>query len=687
MAELTPIPFAVLATRLFSELEQKKAAFDLPERFFYTGSSARDLSLQLHGSRASTPFGPAAGPHTQMAQNIVLAWLAGGRFMELKTVQVKDELQIPRPCIDMQTVGFNVEWSQELKLAQSLEEYVKASMLVDMLQASGMAASCTDTVFDMSVGYDLAGISSPPLRAFMAGLMDAGPVVERLKAQIPPALARFRSLPFRTRISDTLTLSTFHGCPPGEIEAIAGFLLREMALNVVVKLNPTLLGRESLLEILHDRLGYTELVVPDAAFEGDPTWEQVVGMVSRLGELASQLGRSFGVKFSNTLLVRNHKSFFPATESQMYMSGVPLHVLAMALVRRFRSVFGDRYPVSFSAGIDETNFADAVALGLKPVTVCSDLLKAGGYGRGIRYLAALEKRMDAAGARTIDEYIVRAFGHGEAALDQLGLAKERADACRAALESKADLASAAGADFPAWISACLLRNTETYVGGLMQDPRYSRGKHPAPPRKVGSPLALFDCATACNRCLPVCPNDANFAFVIPPGTYPVERLVPADGGWRSEPAGALFFERHRQLGNFADACNECGNCDVFCPQDGGPHLAKPRFFGSINAWKATPGRDGFAFASNGETLSMHGRFEGQEVLVERTPGRKLRYAGEGFDIRLDLDDPLGSVEGEANGPVDLRRLRMMDMIRAAVADPSANNFISTGLVLTGRSTP
>jgi putative selenate reductase len=687
MAELTPIPLAILATRLFSELEQKKAAFDLPERFFYSGSSTRDLSLQLHGGRASTPFGPAAGPHTQMAQNIVLAWLAGGRFIELKTVQIKDDLDIPRPCIDMQTVGFNVEWSQELKLAQSLEEYVKASMLIEMLQASGMAAGCQDTVFDMSVGYDLAGISSPPVRSFLAGLMDASPVVERLRAQIPPALARFRDLPFRTRISETLTLSTFHGCPSDEIEAIARFLLREMGLNVVIKLNPTLLGRESLLEILHGRLGYPELMVPDAAFAGDPKWEQVVAMVNRLGELGSQLGRGFGVKFSNTLVVKNHKAFFPATQSQMYMSGMPLHVMAMALVQRFRSVFGDRFPVSFSAGVDETNFADAVALGLKPVTVCSDLLKAGGYGRSIRYLAALQARMDAVGVRNIDEYIIRAFGHGEAALQDAGLTGQRAQACRLALDGKGDLAAAAGADFPVWVSACLLLNTKTYVARLLEDPRYSRTAHPAQPRKVGNQLALFDCIIPCNRCLPVCPNDANFPFVIPPGSYPVERLVPAPGGWRSEPAGALVFEKHRQVGNFADACNECGNCDVFCPQDGGPHLAKPRFFGSVAAWKETPERDGFAFALDGEVLSMHGRFEGEEVLLERTPGSKLRYAGRGFDIRLDLGDPLGSVEGRADAAVDLRRLRMMDLIRIAVADPKANNFISAGLLLAASATP
>jgi putative selenate reductase len=404
-------------------------------------------------------------------------------------------------------------------------------------------------------------------------------------------------------------------------------------------------------------------------------------MVSRLGDLAAQRGRGFGVKFSNTLVVRNHKSFFPASESQMYMSGLPLHVLAMALVQRFRWVFGDRFPVSFSAGIDETNFADAVALGLKPVTVCSDLLKVGGYGRGIRYLAALEKRMDAAAARTIDEYIVKAFGHGEAALKDVDLTPTRAKACLLALQGAGDLAEAAGEAFPAWVSACLLRNTDTYVDRLMDDPRYGSELHPAPTRKIGNPLALFDCVVPCNRCLPVCPNDANFNFVIPPGSYPVERLVPAAGGWRSEAAEDLVFEKHRQIGNFADACNECGNCDVFCPEDGGPQFAKPRFFGNVAAWKAAPARDGFAFAVRGDTLSMHGRFGGEEVLFEQTPGSKSRYAGTRFDIRLDLADPLGSVEGHADAPVDLRWLRMMDLIRIAVAAPAAHNFISAGLVL------
>jgi len=144
MADLTPYPFGALARRMFRELDRAQAIFDLPARRFVLGNAQRDLGVRFHGLRAATPFGPAAGPNTQLAQNIVLSWLAGGRVIELKTVQVNDTLTIPRPCIDMQTVGYNVEWSQELKLEQSLEEYVKGAMLVQLLMASGRLSTEAD---------------------------------------------------------------------------------------------------------------------------------------------------------------------------------------------------------------------------------------------------------------------------------------------------------------------------------------------------------------------------------------------------------------------------------------------------------------------------------------------------------------------------------------------------------------
>ena len=78
----------------------------------------------------------------------------------------------------------------------------------------------------------------------------------------------------------------------------------------------------------------------------------------------------------------------------MYLSGTPLHVLGINLVQQFRERFGDRFPISFSAGIDKTNFADSVAMGLTPITVCSDLLKVGGYSRSSSYFKELNSRMD-----------------------------------------------------------------------------------------------------------------------------------------------------------------------------------------------------------------------------------------------------------------------------------------------------
>lgn len=561
MSSLAPYPLAALARRMLREFEACQTIFDLPKRKFVLGDPRHDLSVRFHGHTAATPFGPAAGPNTQLAQNIVLSWLAGGRVMELKTVQINDRLTIPRPCIDMQTVGYNVEWSQELTLEESLEEYVKAAMLIRILEASGklaLAPGFGRTVFDMSVGYDLAGIRSERVQAFIRGMLDATPVVERLRRQLPPELGPLRDLDFPTRLSDTLTLSTFHGCPPHEIEAMVTHLMREHGLSCVVKLNPTLLGASEARRLLHDTLGYTELRIPDDAFEKDATWEQAAAFMDRLDGMARSLALDVGVKFSNTLIVENHRGFFPASERNMYLSGPPLHVLAMHLVQRLRRSFGDRFPVSFSAGIERANFPDAIALGLVPVTVCTDLLKAGGYWRGFGYFDELAQRMDAVGATTIDEFIVRAYGE----TDQVDL------------------------------STAKLRNTDRYVKRATADPRYQAASNSKGPRKIGRQLKFFDCVT-CNKCIPVCPNDANFSVRMPSTPQVPVKMA-------------------RQIVNFADFCNDCGNCDVFCLEDGRPYLLKPRLFVSRERWEQDAPRDAILV----EPDAISGRFDGVLVRVE-----------------------------------------------------------------------
>lgn len=640
MAELTPQPFGRLASRLVRELDERGSAFDLPARGFFTGNRSLDFSIDFHGREVSSPLGPASGPHTQLAQNIVLAWLAGARVFELKTVQVKDRLAIPRPCIDMRNVGYNVEWSQELTLEQSLEEYIKASMLIDILKARGvgLAPGFDRECFDMSVGYDLAGIRSEGVRAFIQGLQDARPAVERLRRRLPPDLARFKDLDFTTRISRSLTLSTFHGCPPGEIEAMAAVLMSDCGLDVVVKLNPTLLGRPEVERLLREELGYEDVRVPPEAVEKDASWDRVAEFLGRLDLLARGLGRSFGVKLCNTLVVENPGDFLPAGEPTRYLSGPPLHVLAMQLVLRLRRAFGDRIPVSFSAGIDRFNFPDAVALGLVPVTTCSDLLKPGGYGRLKGYYDELSKRMEAAGASDIDSF-VRA-------------------SCHASSLSAAD---------------ARLRNTEAYVPHATLDPRYRRRSNAQAPRKIGRALSYFDCL-ACDKCVTACPNGANFVYHPPAASIPQVRLAREGEAWVRRTTGSLATAKKSQIANFADFCNECGNCDAFCPEDGGPFKAKPRFFGSLKAWTDSP-LDGFYAARDGEAQLVFGRLGGREHLLT-VDDATMHCDADGLHVAFPLDGADGPVEGDASAETDLTPFFIMEALRRALLSPGAVNHVN-----------
>ncbi|HEV2722968.1 MAG TPA: hypothetical protein VG323_23285, partial [Thermoanaerobaculia bacterium] len=485
MAALRPVGLEILVARAFEELERSGSIFDLPQRRFVLKPGHE---VFVHGRPVAAPLGPAAGPHTQMAQNIVSAWLAGGRVMELKTVQVLDRIKIARPCIDARTVGYNVEWSQELTLDQSRDEYVKASMLIELL--AHWFRVKPEMLFDLSVGYDFRGITSEPVVAFLRKMMKATFTIDRLRGELP---RQFRTFDFNTNIATSVTLSTFHGCPPDEIERIADFLMTKLGLDLAVKLNPTMLGERAVNEILHDRLGYHDVVVPHSAFGNDPDFD----VIRRIQRRADDLGRRFAVKLTNTLVVENRSDVLPRSEPLAYLSGPPLHVLAMHLVRRFRHAFGTELAISFSAGIDRFNYPDAVRLGLKPVTVCTDLLKQGGYARLHAYASELTKRMNGV--------TMAQFATG---------------------------------------------SIDDYIAELDRSTRYHANTVERPPRKTGVPLEVFDCAT-CDLCIPACPNDANFR-------------VP------------LAMTKPHQILTFEDLCNDCGNCETFCPELGAPNRVKLR---------------------------------------------------------------------------------------------------------------
>src|SRR5271157_2654637 len=482
MAELVPLPLPLLLRRAFLEYQREGKIFDLPKSKFFRGIPGIDFSVDFHGHRAATPLGPAAGPHGQLAQNIVLSWLGGSRIIELKTIQILDELKISRPCIDVANVGYNVEWSQELRLEQSLREYAGAAMFLEILKASKLLGEDIpqDTVFDMSAGYNLEGIRSPRVRAWIESMKDAGPVIDELRVGLTGELAKYRDLPFPARISDTVSLSTFHGCPAGEIEGIVEFLLGEMGCHVCIKLNPTLLGQAEIEHLLHDVLGYREIQLHPPAFENDLQWDEAVDLIPRLQRRAAALGKGLSVKFCNTLVVKNHKRIF--SDDLMYMSGPPLHVIAMRLVQKFRERLPEPIPISFSGGLDAHNMADAVAMNFVPVTTCTDLLRPGGYGRLVRYLENLGEKMRELGVTRIADFVLNYRGQ----------------------------AQAAGGD----VYAAGLLNTPILAAEATANPRYSWERNRGVPRKIGSTLWLYDCIN-CDKCVPDCPNDANFIYETP----------------------------------------------------------------------------------------------------------------------------------------------------------------------------
>ncbi|MDH3607248.1 MAG: 4Fe-4S dicluster domain-containing protein [Acidimicrobiia bacterium] len=582
---LTPFPLDVLLGRIAHEWETRQRIFDLPTARFWKKADGVDLSMEFMGRPAATPVGPAAGPHSQMAQNIVLGWLAGARVFELKTVQVLDELDIERPCIDMETIGFNIEWSQELLVAESLEEYVKAWMIIEILRhweplKPFIGDDSGPYVFDMSVGYDLAGIQTDKVAGFMDSLIDAGPEIERLRPLIPEPFAEFRDHPFPTRVSDSLTLSTFHGCPPDEIEAMVKHLMDRHGLDVIVKLNPTLLGFPRVVEILQKDLAYEHIRLNRLSFVDDLEIDRAVDLITDLQKYAAGRDRKFGVKLTNTMVVNNDRDFLPA--DPMYMSGPPLHVLATSLLDDLLStmpgtfkVAGHDGPVqvSFSAGVAKGNISATVGMGVAPATLSSDLLRPGGYGRLEPMLRQLEKDMAENGAATLEEWHQYSW----------------------------EQARAAGFRGPA----------EAHMTDIVKGhgkKQYDLYAHEDPPRSVDHDLEMWGCV-ACNFCVTVCPNDAFFRLPTPEG---------------SDMSG------RQQYFVLAELCNECGNCMVFCPENGDPAQVKPKLYLDRGRFELGTGQ-GFLLRPDGDGVSIKAR-QGSEPEIERLD-RLLNDPAEGLPVR------------------------------------------------------
>ena len=393
---MRPLSIEELLARSFEEFRAKGTIFDIPQHLFWSDSGTP--AAKVFSADCGTPIGPAAGPHTQLAQNILASFLSGGRYIELKTVQILDELEIEKPCIDVRDEGYNVEWSSEFTLEKAYDEYLKAWFLLHLFEfwIQGSPSSYKPSfLFNMSVGYDLEGIQSNKMDRYIDRLIDSSgeELYTAYLKSVPDTAARVAAgTPFEEaangfadqaitpapEICKSVTLSTMHGCPPEEIEAICRYLITEKRLDTLVKLNPTLLGYNRVREML-DNLGFGYVELNPDGFEHDLKYPDAVPMLTRLQALAAHTGSFFGVKLTNTLAAVNADDVLPGEE--MYLSGRALYPLTVNLAAELAAEFDGQLPMSISGGISAWNLREVLDAGVRPVTVATDLLKPGGYGR------------------------------------------------------------------------------------------------------------------------------------------------------------------------------------------------------------------------------------------------------------------------------------------------------------------
>ena len=396
---MTPMSFGQLLNWILTEHEKSGTVFG--EHTPYCADEKYNRTI--FGRPLETPVGPAAGPHTQLTQNIVAAYYTGSRFFELKTVQIMDgeELSscVNKPCIKADDECYNCEWSTELYVPQAMEEYIKAWFLLKVMAKEYGLGSMDGFQFNISVGYDLEGIKSPKIDAFLNTMKDAADsdIFKECRQYLLDHTELFKKLTredieqIPSAICNSVTISTLHGCPPQEIEKIAMYLITQKGFHTFIKCNPTLLGYEFARKTM-DEMGYDYVAFGDFHFKDDLQYTDAVPMFTRLMKVCEERGLEFGVKITNTFPVDVKQNELPSEE--MYMSGKSLYPLSISLAARLAAEFDGKLRISYSGGADYFNIKGIVEAGIWPVTVATNLLKPGGYQRMRQMAEALEKEKD-----------------------------------------------------------------------------------------------------------------------------------------------------------------------------------------------------------------------------------------------------------------------------------------------------
>jgi hypothetical protein len=127
---------------------------------------------------------------------------------------------------------------------------------------------------------------------------------------------------------------------------------------------------------------------------------------------------------------------------------------------------------------------------------------------------------------------------------------------------------------------------------------------------------------------------------------------------------------------FQSLCNECSNCDVYCPQQGAPFKLKEQVFFSLDSFRAALSLNGFCRQGN----TLHARVGGVEMLfVPQPEHNRALVRREGLLLELQWE-PLEVKQGHVTLPegvtLDSALLWRMKTVWESIFNSSKPNMVN-----------
>ncbi len=167
----------------------------------------------------------------------------------------------------------------------------------------------------------------------------------------------------------------------------------------------------------------------------------------------------------------------------------------------------------------------------------------------------------------------------------------------------------------------------------------------------------LQCDEICNICTTVCPNFANYSYESEPVTYYLQKATQLETGEIEIVNEGLFeISQKYQILNIANFCNECGNCNTFCPTNSAPYKEKPKFWLTKSSFDVAD--EGYFLKNESTILNKH---KGETYQLEEKKDEFL-YITNKFEIKINKRDfSILDIQFKSNGINEAQIYRAAEM--------------------------